>query len=37
MRVEGLAAMAAILGLAQPALALDQVKFVTNWLAELKK
>ncbi len=34
MRVEGLAAVAAILGLAQPALALDQVKFVTNWLAD---
>ncbi len=34
MRVEGLAAAAAILGLAQPALALDQVKFATNWLAD---
>src|SRR5208283_4271550 len=34
MRVKGLAAVAAILGLAQPALALDQVKFVTNWLAD---
>src|SRR5271169_6307106 len=34
MRFAGLAAVAAILGLAQPALALDQVKFVTNWLAD---
>src|SRR5208283_1010183 len=34
MRVKGLAAVAAILGLAQPALALDKVKFGTNWLAD---
>ena len=34
MRVEGLAALAAIVGLAQPAFALDQVKFGTNWLAD---
>src|SRR5208283_5361547 len=34
MRVPGLAALAAIVGLAQPAFALDQVKFGTNWLAD---
>jgi NitT/TauT family transport system substrate-binding protein len=34
MRLAKLAAVAAILGLAQPALALDQVKFATNWLAD---
>src|SRR5271157_2359097 len=34
MRVATLAAVAAILGLAQPAFALDQVKFATNWLAD---
>src|SRR5271166_2933981 len=34
MRVAGLAALAGIVGLAQPALALDQVKFGTNWLAD---
>src|SRR5208283_4856012 len=34
MRVKGLAAVAAILGLAGPALALDKVKFGTNWLAD---
>jgi NitT/TauT family transport system substrate-binding protein len=34
MRVAGLAALAAIVGLAQPALALDRVKFGTNWLAD---
>src|SRR6516162_7736586 len=34
MRVAGLAALAGIVGLAQPALALDKVKFGTNWLAD---
>ena len=34
MRIAKLAALAAIVGLAQPALALDKVKFGTNWLAE---
>ena len=34
MRIAKLAAFAAIVGLAQPALALDKVKFGTNWLAE---
>ncbi len=33
MRVAGLAAVAGIIGLAQPALSLDKVKFGTNWLA----
>jgi NitT/TauT family transport system substrate-binding protein len=34
MRVAGLAALAGIVGLAQPTLALDKVKFGTNWLAD---
>src|SRR5271166_2939222 len=34
MRVAGLAALAGIVGLAGPALALDKVKFGTNWLAD---
>jgi NitT/TauT family transport system substrate-binding protein len=34
MRLAVLAAMAGWVGLAEPALALDKVKFVTNWLAD---
>ncbi len=34
MRVARLAALAGLIGLAQPALALDKVKFGTNWLAD---
>src|SRR5580658_2619845 len=34
MRLAMLAAMAGIVGLAEPALALDKVKFGTNWLAD---
>jgi NitT/TauT family transport system substrate-binding protein len=34
MRIAKLAALAAIVGLAPPALALDKVKFGTNWLAD---
>ena len=34
MRVATLAALAGLIGLAHPALALDKVKFGTNWLAD---
>ena len=34
MRLAMLAAMAGIVGLAEPASALDKVKFGTNWLAD---
>ena len=34
MRLATLAALAGIVGLASPALALDKVKFATNWLAD---
>jgi NitT/TauT family transport system substrate-binding protein len=34
MRRAGLAAIAALVGLIQPALALDKVKFATNWMAD---
>ena len=34
MRIAKLAVLAAIVGLGEPALALDKVKFGTNWLAE---
>jgi NitT/TauT family transport system substrate-binding protein len=34
MRLALLAALAAWVGLAEPAVALDKVKFATNWLAD---
>ncbi len=34
MRLAIVAALAGLVGRAEPALALDQVKFVTNWLAD---